>query len=37
MLTRQILIGQQFLKPFGTIGTNLFSGVGGIRIYLDLP
>ena len=37
MLTRQILIGQQFLKPFGTVGTNLSSGVGGIRIYLDLP
>ena len=36
MLTRQILIGQQFL-PFGTVGTNLSSGVGGIRIYLDLP
>ena len=37
MLTRQILIGQQFLTPFGTVGTKLSSGVGGIRIYLDLP
>ena len=35
MLTRQILIGQQFLKPFETIETKLSSG--GIRIYLDLP
>ena len=29
MLTRQILIGLQFLKPFGTVGTKLSSG--GIR------
>ena len=37
MFTRQILIGQQFLKPFGTVETKLSSGVGGIRIYLDPP
>ena len=38
MLSRQILIGQSFLKPFETIGNKAFWGKrGGIRVYSGAP